>query len=544
MARLIKFIFLLLFFSFALYLGSRSSAPSALPTLLEGIHPEKIVPLAERKSFVFFIYAKNCSDTIEKSLGSVFAQEYEPFRVILLDDASSDATGQTAQTFIIDNNQENRTLFIQESEPLGFSRALYRVSDLCLDREILIPLHASEALLHPRVLSEINLAYQNNDVWMFASAALHQPSYQLLPPFSQQEVQKKGYSSLPPFCTFYAGLLKQVPLEQVFWQKNEKVLYRSLFELSGGRIRSCPSPLILTPTISAAAAPASILAPLASLSPLSTPASVDLILFSFDRPLQLHACLESAQHYTRGLGSIYVLYRASDPRFQAAYQLLVQTFPNVHFLSQGSNPRKDFKPLLLEILGKASSPYLLLGVDDTLFKDPVDLISCASFLERTGSYAFFLRFGRHIQKAYVHQTSQHLPPSFPIGRDLYAWDFRQGEYDWAFPHNLDLTLYRKSDLLPLFEQLKFRNPNTLEEAWAKHPPRSTLGLYFHRSRILNLPLNQVNPSDLPHMNCMTAQELLLKYEQGYRLNYLLLEGIENLSPHHEWPPAFMLQESP
>ncbi len=47
------------------------------------------------------------------------------------------------------------------------------------------------------------------------------------------------------------------------------------------------------------------------------PDNVDLIVFSYDRPLQLYACLESIKCCIKktGVGEIFVIYRASDDKF-------------------------------------------------------------------------------------------------------------------------------------------------------------------------------------------------------------------------------------
>src|SRR5271154_2417996 len=61
-------------------------------------------------------------------------------------------------------------------------------------------------------------------------------------------------------------------------------------------------------------------------SPFSARAA-DLIIFSYDRPLQLYAFLESVQRYVTGIGQTSIIYRTSGQDFDAGYQIVQSTFP-------------------------------------------------------------------------------------------------------------------------------------------------------------------------------------------------------------------------
>ena len=73
----------------------------------------------------------------------------------------------------------------------------------------------------------------------------------------------------------------------------------------------------------------------------------DLIIFSYNRPLQLYALLESVQKDVTGLGETTVLYRADGP-FAAGYEKVKAAYPQVQFRAQGIDPASDFKPLTLD----------------------------------------------------------------------------------------------------------------------------------------------------------------------------------------------------
>lgn len=66
----------------------------------------------------------------------------------------------------------------------------------------------------------------------------------------------------------------------------------------------------------------------------------DLIIFSYDRPMQLYALLESVEQYVTGAENICVVYRASDERFEQSYQSVKEDFDKVVFCGRGMSRKK------------------------------------------------------------------------------------------------------------------------------------------------------------------------------------------------------------
>jgi hypothetical protein len=150
----------------------------------------------EFKSFAVVLYAQNDSAWCERALRSIFEQDYDYARLIVIDDASRDGTMEKIKQFILANGQEHRTVLIQNETPLGWSASLFRAAEQCLPREIVFPLKASNWMSQPGILSMVNRAFQSPDVWALRGQALSYPSY---------ETENEG-----PLC-FYSGLLKAVP---------------------------------------------------------------------------------------------------------------------------------------------------------------------------------------------------------------------------------------------------------------------------------------------------------------------------------------------
>ncbi len=274
--------------------------------------------------------------------------------------------------------------------------------------------------------------------------------------------------------------------------------------------------------------------------------STDLIIFSYNRPLQLHALLESINLHMIGLNEIFVVGRADDADYRTAYDQVAHNFPTVIFRWQGKDPRADFKPLTLECLHATDCPYVMFAVDDDVVKDTVDCSDCIFWLEETRAYGFYLRLGLNLRCCYVCKDAfQDLPPSLrQISSDVFAWSFKDGPYDWGCPHVLDMTIYRRKDILPIFESRNYASPNKIDGVFSAAADKSKTGLCYTISKMVNLPLNLVQRDFLAarHMRRYSPQDFLDIFNAGGRLDIAALYRFINPSAHTEWEPQFVYDQ--
>lgn len=273
-------------------------------------------------------------------------------------------------------------------------------------------------------------------------------------------------------------------------------------------------------------------------------AVVDVVFFSYDRPLQLELALRSFNRFVTGAGNVAVIYRASAEPYQKAYEQLQQTFPGVQFVAQGTQPKKDFKPLTEHCAFNTPSKYILFAVDDNVVKEPIDLAACVELLEKYHAYGFYLRMGLHLTDCYTMSCKQPLPPFQEREPGVYSWNFLQGFADWGYPNSVDMTLYRKRDIKNIITSLQYENPNTLELQWASNPAsRSKIGLCFARTKMVNLPLNKVQDSwNNRNENLLQPAEQLEKFNAGLVIDLEPLCGITNKSAHMGYVPTFVLRK--
>lgn len=272
----------------------------------------------------------------------------------------------------------------------------------------------------------------------------------------------------------------------------------------------------------------------------------DLIIFSYDRPMQLYALLESLDAYVTGLHEVVVIYRSSNERYEKSYQQVYEYFSGIIPVKQ-KNPPHDFKELTIKVLYALSCDYIIFAVDDIIVKDVVDLAECISVLEQTNDYGFYLRLGKNLSYCYPLHSHQSVPMLKAVTEDIYEWKFRGSGADWNYPHTVDMTLYKKKIAMEYFETLAYTEPNTLESVWAncgrRQPIQDSCGLCFACSKTVNLPLNRVQTVyNNPCMNCYSAFQLLEKFENGLKIDITPLHKICNTSAHMPYMPTFIARQ--
>lgn len=270
--------------------------------------------------------------------------------------------------------------------------------------------------------------------------------------------------------------------------------------------------------------------------------TTDLLIFSFDRPLQLYALLESLEKRFKGINQTTVLYRSSDSNFEKAYNDIMSHFPTVLF--KNHEGKEDFKEKVESIIYSSISNYFFFAVDDIIVTDECDIAECTHALKNTNSYAFYLRLGTNITHCYTIDVDKKHPlgiytgtPSFnPINNNILSFTFGDKEGEWNYPHTVDMTIYPKAVLLYYLNLNKnWVHPNSFEGIWSTIEPLNTQGLCFNHSKIVNIPYNVVNVDwNSRNMN-YTKYDFLTLFNQGYRIDIDCIYKLLPPAPHYEYP---------
>jgi hypothetical protein len=272
--------------------------------------------------------------------------------------------------------------------------------------------------------------------------------------------------------------------------------------------------------------------------------NTDIIIFSKSRSLQLKSLLRSIRHYSDIRDDeINVIYTTVP---QIPYESLTSEF-GCRFIPQG-----DFLTDLKNIIDGSPNKYVLFMVDDLIFKDSFSLRKIEDFLDGKSEVdCFSLRLGKNIQDG----TS----PQFVSESDgMLVWDTGKGLGKlWNFFWEVSASAYRKSLVTKYLRKCnsgRVSYPNPLESYYytrmPSHRPRGSsikqilLALHFlganktnrmacfEKSKCFTLGVNLVAERNIDYKTVAGPEELHKKMHEGFVVDYLSIEQVEN-----EWPNA-------
>jgi glycosyltransferase involved in cell wall biosynthesis len=153
----------------------------------------------------------------EKCLKSVFSQKYSNYRVIYIDDHSTDNTYKGVLAYVKEQNQDERTIVIRNEENKGMLYNHYTMAELCDGYEIIVSLDGDDTFYDENALSRINKAYMDPDVWatygQFVETGIkyHQkPRAMLKHKLEPNVIRQMPFLFMQP-RTYYAELFHNIP---------------------------------------------------------------------------------------------------------------------------------------------------------------------------------------------------------------------------------------------------------------------------------------------------------------------------------------------
>ena len=269
---------------------------------------------------------------------------------------------------------------------------------------------------------------------------------------------------------------------------------------------------------------------------IEKPSSIECIIFSEDRALQLHALLKTMQEKVLPAIPVHVLYLASSPAHKQAYKDVTAIFSNqnIRFIQQENS--FSFKHDLMEILFSMTCDILFFLVDDILFMETVDLYDLLAF--DPDEYVPSLRMGQNLTRCHVLQTPQPQPKFLPPPEghtDKIVWQWADGKLDRNYPLSVDGHLFARREISAMASLISFGTPNSFEDRLQIFKPLfdKRYGIGYKKSRIVNILCNRVR-QEINNLSSSThPDELLVKWQNGYQIDYKTIYGIANKSVHQE-----------
>ena len=177
----------------------------------------------EEKLIIVVTASYNNKAICKKNLYSLFSQEYDHWKMIYIDDCSTDGTADLVHSFINEHKQENRVTLIRNTTRNGHLSNQYHAIHSCPKDAIIFILDGDDWLAAPWTLAYINEIYQTKDVWLtygqFIYSSSHYIGYGLPIPrdlWTKNSIRSLSWVFSHP-RTFYAGLFQQIALEDLFY---------------------------------------------------------------------------------------------------------------------------------------------------------------------------------------------------------------------------------------------------------------------------------------------------------------------------------------
>jgi len=253
---------------------------------------------------------------------------------------------------------------------------------------------------------------------------------------------------------------------------------------------------------------------------------IDFLVFSRNRPLQLHALISSMKKYASGEYTVSVLHRY-DNDFAKSLEEIMLEFPNVTFVEQN-----DFKQDVVQWLEKSKDQCSFL-VDDIIFKDYVDFNVVSSVMSNNPILCFSLRLGLHLTRCYTLDKDQPVPDG-SVHSGMFIWGWKNSQFDWNYPFSVDGHIFRSAEMKDWASMIDYRNPNQFEDA-LQLIARS-MKIYDHcacfvRSKIFNIPMNRVQDEYLNRHGDIGSDQTLKIWESGKRIDYIKFFNTSNDGAH-------------
>jgi glycosyltransferase involved in cell wall biosynthesis len=210
------------------------------------------IPRNKNKEIVVVIPSFNNKEWYERNLHSVFMQKHTHYRVLYIDDCSTDGTYDLVNAYIKKNNQEHRVRLIRNTQRKGALENLYQAIHSCPDDAIIVTLDGDDWFKDEYVLAKIDEVYKDPNVWLTYGQYEVYPDNALgiCHAIPDQIIKYKAYrqyewvTSHPR--TFYAWLFKKVKKEDLqidghfFETAWDQAFMFPMLEMAGSHIQFIP----------------------------------------------------------------------------------------------------------------------------------------------------------------------------------------------------------------------------------------------------------------------------------------------------------------
>ena len=180
---------------------------------------------SHEKPIVVVIPSYNNEHWCLKNISSILEQRYSNFRIVYIDDCSTDATYELVRAAFEKAPEHIPITFIKNKHRKGALANLYHTLQECADHEIAVLYDGDDWAPHSDVLARINQEYQDPDVWMTYGQFKYYPANTVgfcsaLPSsVIEHNWFRKYYWVTSHLRTFYVSLFKKIKYEDLLYEQ-------------------------------------------------------------------------------------------------------------------------------------------------------------------------------------------------------------------------------------------------------------------------------------------------------------------------------------
>lgn len=267
---------------------------------------------------------------------------------------------------------------------------------------------------------------------------------------------------------------------------------------------------------------------------------VDIIIWTFNRAMQLDLLLRSIKEKFLSVGDVYILYTYSNSTFRAGYDLLRSKKYNLNIIWVKET---KFSDDTRDILNKMKTTCFLGLCDDDVFVKRVDISKALPYLEKQNANAFSLKAGLNITHNYPDFKLQY--PEMEIIHGVgYAWEWAKNPpgVDWGYPTCTNSFIFNIKYYLELIKDLEFNQTANLEGGLnGRRNLFRPLMICYEESSLLNIPANRLQTiSDNPfgQTHPYSAEEFNTQLLAGKRISTKNIYEHRIYMPNIELPLTF------
>lgn len=452
--------------------------------------------IAGERPIVVVVCSYNNGKWSENTLNSIFSQNYNNFRLIIVDDCSTDNNVEVIQNFIDSHNLANRVTFIKNDQRHRKLFNLYRVLYDCHDDEIIFMVDGDDSLNGPDVLAYINKMYNNDNIWFTYGQYRNVPASQAIawghkemgycrpvPKHVQHKQSYRYYSFIYMHPrSFRAWLFKLVKLEDLiadgidgfegdfYPASNDVAMYFPMVEMAHTHIKFIPEILYIRNLYSEIVGfkvdrrlQTSSAREIRKKNPYSivyqpkkyrldnvSHASTDVFLLYRASLTNIENALHNILANVSHIGTLYLFFHNTTENKRTC-RFIKKNFPNVIFVPCDTEGHKNLKKRLLDILSVSKNEHIFVLTDECSIVDTIDLSQYIFWLEKTFAYRFYVS---------RHALGQNTPKCIQLTHEVCAWKINSGSSKWKGTNPIeDSFICRKSHL---YQEIKKLNFNTMQ----------------------------------------------------------------------------------